>query len=69
MLGAGTYWISVQADFNTLGIGDGWLWADRQTPTGATGVWRSGPGFGTGNEDWAPFTDFEFDLRGSSTSV
>jgi hypothetical protein len=69
VLEAGTYWISVQADFNTLGISDGWLWAVRQTPTGATGVWRSGSGFGTGNEDWAPFTDFEFDLRGSSTSV
>jgi hypothetical protein len=68
VLEAGTYWISVQADFNTLGLSDGWLWAVRLTPTGATGVWRSGPGFGAGNEDWAPFTDFEFDLRGSSTT-
>ncbi len=68
VLGAGTYWISVQADFNSLGISDAWLWAVRQTPTGATGVWRAGPGFGTGNEDWTPLTDFEFDLRGSSTT-
>jgi hypothetical protein len=68
VLGPGTYWISVQADFNSLGLSDGWLWAVRQTPIGATGVWRSGSGLGAGNEEWAPLTDFEFDLRGSSTT-
>ena len=66
----GTYWISVQADVSALSITDGWLWAYRQTPAGATGVWRNpGGGFGGGSEDWTPFQDFEFDLRGTSAAV
>lgn len=69
VLGPGTYWISVQADFNSLGISDGWGWAVRLASTGATGVWRAGPGYGAGNEDWAPVQDWEFDLRGSSTTL
>jgi hypothetical protein len=70
----GTYWISVQADVSSLGPGNGWLWAFRQDPTGATGVWRNpGGGFGGGSEDWTPLQgtagDFEFDLRGTSASA
>jgi hypothetical protein len=65
-LTAGTYWISVQADVSTLGTGDGWLWAFRGAATGATGVWQNpGGGFGGGSETWTPFSDYEFDLRGS----
>jgi hypothetical protein len=70
MLRPGTYWISVQADVSSLGSGNGWLWAVRQDPTGATGVWRNpGGGFGGGAEDWTPFQDLEFDLRGTSASA
>jgi hypothetical protein len=69
VLGAGTYWISVQANFNTLGISDAWGWAVRQNTTGDVGVWRAGPALGSGNENWTPLQDFEFDLRGSSASA
>ncbi len=75
ILQPGTYWISVQAALGALGPGNGWLWAFRRESTGATSVWRNpGGGFGGGSEDWTPLQtpgpqDFEFDLRGVSTTA
>jgi hypothetical protein len=68
-LGPGTYWISVQADLSSLTLQDSWGWAFRNAVTGDQGVWRNpGGGFG-GPLDWAPTTDFEFDLRGTSAAA
>ena len=68
-LGAGSYWISVQADLSSLTIQDSWGWAFRHVVTGDEGVWRNpGGGFG-GPVDWAATNDWEFDLRGTSAAA
>lgn len=78
VLGAGTHWVSVQADqeANTIVT---WFWSmvDQMEPIGSNAVWQNpADGFGSGCTSWtdvhncgAWYYDFEFELTGTSNPV
>ena len=52
-LGAGTYWVSVQANQNLIPQGQ-WGWRDRSVQSNTNASWQNpGNGFGTGCTTWA----------------